>query len=153
MPRYPLDRGLGVPQSRPGRIVENSYPHQYLNPNPLVVQPIASHYTLHDHIFILNLPKKNLNPVNTLETGFSFTNETNQAAKHNQQYMTGQLTSSKCLKNDDIGTSQTSFQRLAVKGTHHTVHIHAHSTRVLLFICALSLTSSQWGTLASSVSF
>jgi hypothetical protein len=43
--RYPLDRRLGGPQSRSGRRGEHSWPYRDLNPEPSVVQPVASRYT------------------------------------------------------------------------------------------------------------
>jgi hypothetical protein len=46
-PRYPFYRRLGGPQSRSGRYgkVKICYPTETRTPAPLVVQPIASHYT------------------------------------------------------------------------------------------------------------
>jgi hypothetical protein len=45
--RYPLDRRLGGPQSRSGRRGEEKIldPTGTRNSDPLVVQPVASHYT------------------------------------------------------------------------------------------------------------
>jgi hypothetical protein len=40
-----LNRRLGGPQSRSGLRIENSWPYQDLNSDPLVIQPVASRYT------------------------------------------------------------------------------------------------------------
>jgi hypothetical protein len=61
---------------------------------------------------------------------------------YNHEHKTGQLIFSKVAKNDDIGTSHTTSQGLAVKTWHQPVHIHAHSRGVLPFTCVVSLTSS-----------
>jgi hypothetical protein len=47
-PQCPLDRRLGVPQNRSGRVIEKKKmlsPHRESNPDHAIVQPVTSHFT------------------------------------------------------------------------------------------------------------
>jgi hypothetical protein len=44
-PWYPLDRGLGGPQSQSGHCGEEKIPQYLPGIEPLIIQPVAQHYT------------------------------------------------------------------------------------------------------------
>jgi hypothetical protein len=62
-PLDPLDRRLGGPQSRSGRLAENSWPYRDSNFDTSVVQPVASRYTDYAN----PAPKFPSNPINDYE--------------------------------------------------------------------------------------